>query len=108
MPETLITPDEKMHTLFSHSALADLVAEYAGEDAARKVAAEQARNAYDEAKANTDLGAFEADLEHLHRQMRDWADDIGEMIEDLYAHQISKHEIAEAAIYLKKQIEKEL
>lgn len=108
MPDLLTTPDGRVHTLFSPDDLAELVADYAGEDVASKVRAEQDRNAYDEARAETDLRAYEEDLEHLRRQIQDWAETMGGMIEDLHDRRVSKHEIAEAAAKLKKQIEEEL
>ena len=74
MADTLITPDGQLHTLLGSTTLESVIRDYAGDEAADMVRALAQRNAYEEARAETDLGAYEASLEHWHRMAQDWAD----------------------------------
>lgn len=76
MADTLITRDGKLHTLLGSTTLESIVREYAGNQAADEVHRLMERNVYDEARAETDLGAYERSLDHWHRMAQDWANEI--------------------------------
>lgn len=75
MAETLTTPDGQLHTLIGSTTLESLVRKYAGDQAADLVQEALKRNAYDEARAETDLGSYEASLEHWRQTVQDWVDE---------------------------------
>lgn len=83
MPDTIITPDGQMHTLLGSTTLESIIREYAGGQAADMVRELTERNAYEDARAETDLGAYEQSLEHWRRMARDWADDLKNVIDHL-------------------------
>lgn len=76
MADILYTKDGKSHVLLGSTTLESIVREYAGDDAANAVRELVERNAYEEARAETDLGAYEASLEHWRRTAQDWVDGI--------------------------------
>lgn len=76
MADTLITRDGKLHTLLGSTTLESIVREYAGTQAADEVRRLMEHDAYEEARAETDLGAYERSLEHWHRTVQDWCDEI--------------------------------
>lgn len=81
MADTIYTPDGKMHVLLGSTTMESIIREYAGGEAAKWVHREVVRNAYDEARAETDLGAYEESLSHIHGMMRDWVDDLTALVE---------------------------
>ena len=107
MPDTLITPDGRMHTLLGSATLESIVLEYAGGEAAKLVRALAERNAYEEARAETDLGAYEASLDHWHRMAQDWADELGNIIRRL-AGRTTKADASLQLMALRASIEEEL
>lgn len=110
MAETLYTPDGKVHVLVGSTTLESIVREYAGDDTAERVRAEIERNTYDEARAETDLGAYEVSLEHWHSMARDWIADLDTLICLLgrRSHGITKAHAITELDRLKAAIEKEL
>lgn len=76
MAETLYTRDGRMHTLLGTTTLESIVRDYAGDQAADEVRRVLERNAYEEARAETDLGNYERSLNHWQMTAQDWADEI--------------------------------
>lgn len=76
MADTLYTKDVKGHVLLGSTTPESIVREYAGDDAANAVRELAERNAYEEARAETDLGAFEASLDHWRDTAQNWVDEI--------------------------------
>ena len=107
MADTLITPDGRLHTLLGSTTLESVVRDYAGDEVADMVRALAQRNAYEEARAETDLGAYEASLEHWHRMAQDWADELGDLIQHL-AGRVTRAELSLQLMALKNRIEEEL
>lgn len=107
MADTLITPDGQLHTLLGSTTLESVVQDYAGDEAADMVRALAQRNAYEEARAETDLGAYEASLEHWRRMAQDWADELGDLIQHL-AGRVTRTELSLRLMALKNSVEEEL
>lgn len=107
MPDTIITPDGRMHTLLGSTTLEGIVREYAGGQAADMVRELTERNAYEEARAETDLGIYEQSLEHWHRMAQDWVDELGSIIQRL-AGRMTKADASLRLMALKTSIEEEL
>ena len=107
MADTLITSDGRLHTLLGSTTLESVIRNYAGDEAADRVRALAQRNAYEEARAETDLGAYEASLEHWHRMAQDWADELGDLIQHL-AGRVTRAELSLRLMALKSSMEEEL
>ena len=107
MADTLITPDGRLHTLLGSTTLESVVRDYAGDEVADRVRALAQRNAYEEARAETDLGAYEASLEHWRRMAQDWADELGDLIQHL-AGRVTRAELSLRLMALKNSVEEEL
>ena len=107
MADTLITPDGRLHTLLGSTTLESVIRNYAGDEAADRVRALAQRNAYEEARAETDLGVYEQSLEHWHRMAQDWVDELGDIIQQL-AGRTTKADASLQLIALKTSIEEEL
>lgn len=73
MAETIYTPDGKTHVLVGATTPASIVREYCGAELADRIAQ---KLDYTDRKEQSDLLAYEADLDHLHRAMQDWVDDL--------------------------------
>lgn len=73
MAETIITKDGKCHTLLGSTTPVSIIRDYCGDEAADWV---ESNLDYMDKKELSDLGAYEADLDHLHRMMQDWSDDL--------------------------------
>lgn len=73
MAETIYTPDGKAHVLLGATAPEAIVREYCGDELADRIAQ---KLDYTDRKEQSDLLAYEADLDHLHRMMQDWVDDL--------------------------------
>lgn len=109
MPDTIITPDGRMHTLLGSTTVESIIREYAGEELARAYETLLARDAYAEAQANTDLGVYEAELDHWRRMAADWVCDLQDLIHQLAsAHGITKAGAVSKLEQLRRQIEEEL
>lgn len=108
MVDTLITPDGRLHTLLGSTTLESVVRDYAGDEAADMVRALAQRNAYEEARAETDLGAYEASLEHLHRMAQDWVDKLRDIVADAPLRSTTKARMAEDIKEVIESIEIEL
>ena len=107
MADTLITPDGQLHTLLGSTTLESVIRNYAGDEAADRVRALAQRNAYEEARAETDLGAYEASLEHWHRMAQDWADELSDIIRHL-AGRVTRAGLSLRLMALKSSVEEEL
>ena len=107
MPDTIITPDGRMHTLLGGTTLESVIREYAGDQAADMVRELTERNAYEEARAETDLGVYEQSLEHWHRMAQDWVDELEDIIQQL-AGRTTKADASLQLMALKTSIEEEL
>ena len=109
MPDTIITPDGRMHTLLGSTTVESIIREYAGEEPARAYEALLTRDAYAEAQANTDLGVYEAELDHWRRMAADWVSDISGLIHQLSgSHGITKAGAVSELEKLRRRIEEEL
>ena len=73
MAETIITKDGKCHVLLGSTTPVSIIRDYCGDEVADWV---ESNLNYMDRKELSDLGAYEADLDHLHRMMQDWADDL--------------------------------
>ncbi len=101
-----------MHTMLGSNTPEEFVREYAGSEVA-DIVQEWKRIAENteyetEYRANTDLEAYEADLEHLHRMMHDWVDELGEICEDVQAPRIQKKALQQRIEKLSNEIYSEL
>ena len=98
MPDTLVTPDGKMHTILGSTTLESIVREYAGDQAADMV------------RELTDLGVYEQSLEHRHRMAQDWSDALQSIIDRLTGTtgMVTKTCAADMLTRLKTSIEEEL
>ena len=109
MPDTLISPDGRLHTLLGSTTLESIVREYAGEDAAKLVENLVSKNARAEAIVETDLLSYEQDLEQWHRMAQDWASELEAIAKKLDSDKALRRAGAAQRIrLLKKQIESEL
>ena len=106
MADTLITSDGRLHTLLGSTTLESVIRNYAGDEAADRVRALAQRNAYEEARAETDLGAYEQSLDHWHRMAQDWTEELARLISR--TGRTTKAELSLALIALKAEIEGEL
>ena len=110
MPDTLVTPDGKMHTILGSTTLERIIREYAGDQAAAMVEKLTGRTIYEEARAETDLGVYEQSLEHWHRMAQDWLDALQSIIDCLTGTTgaAAKTHAADMLTRLKTSIEAEL
>lgn len=76
MAETILTPDGKLHVLLGSTTIETVIREYAGGEAAKQFHLLAARNAYEEARVETDLGAYENSLSHWRAVAQDWVEEI--------------------------------
>lgn len=106
MAETLLTPDGRMHTLLGSTTLERVIRDYAGDQAADRVRALAERNAYEEARAETDLGDYERSLDHWHRMAGDWAEELTALLSNL--ERMTKRELSQKLETLKTAIAAEL
>lgn len=86
MVETITTPDGKFHTLLGSTTLESIVREYAGDDAANAVRELVEHDIYEEARVDTDLGAYEASLEHWRREAQSWVDQLNSVLKQSTQH----------------------
>lgn len=107
MADTIYTPDGKAHVLIGSTTAETLVREYAGNDLGDILHALEECNAYEEARAETDLGAYEASLEHWRRMAQDWVDELGDLIQHL-AGRVTRAELSLQLMALKSSVEEEL
>ena len=80
MADTLYTSDGKMHVLLGATTLVNLIREYMGDEAADAVAELEKQDAYERARAESDLASYEASLDHLHRQAGDWVESVDQLL----------------------------
>ena len=99
--ETITTKDGKFHTLLGSTTLESIVREYAGDEAANEVRRLAEQNVYEEYRAETDLGAFEASLEHWRSTAQDWLNDINSVLTSATQNP-KKHTRASLLIILQK------
>ena len=105
MAETIITKDGKCHTLLGSTTPVSIIREYCGDEIADWVE----RNLdYMDRKEMSDLGAYEADLDHLRRMMQDWVEELRVIAALCENMRISKASIRQEIINLKDDIADEL
>ena len=80
MPETIYTPDGRLHTLLGSVTLSGIVRDYAGEEAAAMVEDLESGARAAEALLGSDLQSYEDSLEHWHDQVQGWKDFIDETL----------------------------
>lgn len=85
MADVLFTSDGKMHPLIEDNAFTDLVREYMGSDAEKRVRKFIEHDAYEEARAQTDADCFEESLESWQQSARDWVDELDRIIRNVEA-----------------------
>lgn len=108
MADTIYTPDGKAHVLMGSTTAETLVREYAGNDLGDILHALEECNAYEEARAETDLGAYEASLEHWRRMAQDWVDELRDIVADAPLRSTTKARMAEGIKEVIESIEIEL
>lgn len=101
MAETIITKDGKCHTLLGSTTIVSIIQEYCGDEVADWVERQLDR---EERKQQSDIGAYEADLDHLHRMMQDWADMLLDVASMLRGNKGYTKDQAARAIYKIKDI----
>lgn len=105
MVETLYTKDGKCHVLLGSTTPVSIIWDYCGDEVADWVE----RNLdYMDRKELSDLGAYEADLDHLHRMMQDWVEELRAIAALCENTRISKALIRQEIINLKADIADEL
>lgn len=80
MVETITTPDGKFHTLLGSTTRESIVREYTGDDAANAVRELVEHDIYEEARVDTDLGAYEASLGHWRCEAQSWVDQLNSVL----------------------------
>ena len=106
MAETIYTPDGKLHVLIGSTTLLEIVREYAGDEAADRLAGQLD---YTNQKEQSDLSAYEADLDHLHRILQDCVDDLDSVVQNLrFDRRYTKDYAAHQIEMVKRAIEGEL
>lgn len=76
MPDTVQTPDGRLHYLVGSLTLSELVRQYAGGEVAELVRRLETRNAYEETAANNDAEVYEEELNALTLACHIWADEL--------------------------------
>lgn len=105
MAETIITKDGKRHTLLGSTTPVSIIRDYCGDEVADWVE----RNLdYMDKKELSDLGAYEADLDHLHRMMQDWVETLRIIAAKCESTKVTKTAIQREIINLKADIADEL
>lgn len=105
MADTVYTPDGRVHVLLGSISPASIIREYAGDEVADWVGS---RLDYMERKEMSDLAAYEADLDHLHRMMRDWVEELQSISILCENTRVRKASIRQKIINLKADIANEL
>ena len=105
MAETISTKDGKCHTLLGSTTPVSIIRDYCGDEVADWV---ESNLDYMDRKELSDLGAYEADLDHLHRMMRDWVEELRCIAALCENHRISMASIRQEIINLKADIADEL
>ena len=105
MAETIYTKDGKCHVLLGSTTPVSIIRDYCGDEVADWV--ESSLN-YMDRKELSDLGAYEADLDHLHRMMQDWVEELRVIAALCENTRISKASIRQEIINLKADIADEL
>ena len=105
MAETLYTKDGKCHVLLDSTTPVSIIRDYCGDEVADWVE----RNLdYMDRKEQSDLGAYEADLDHLHRMMQDWVEALRIIASKCESTKVTKAAIQREIINLKADIADEL
>lgn len=108
MAETIYTPDGKVHVLVGATTPEAIVREYCGDELGDIVQKLQENKAYEEARANTDLGAYEEELLTLHGYMQNWVDDLKALAKSTENKKFTKRCISESILRIARGIEIEL
>lgn len=106
MADVLFTSDGKMHPLIEDNAFTDLVREYMGSDAEKRVRKLIERDAYEETRAQTDADSFEESLESWQQSAREWVDELSCII--LNAEAKTKQDLLHDIRFMHDQIYCEL
>ena len=105
MAETIYTKDGKCHVLLGSTTQVSIIRDYCGDEAADWV--ESSLN-YMDRKERSDLGAYEADLDHLHRMMQDWVEALRILASKCESTKVTKAAIQREIINLTADIAEEL
>lgn len=110
MADTLYTSDGKMHVLLGSTTLVSLIREYMGDDAANAVAELEKNDAYERVRADSDMDAYEASLDHLHRQASSWVEQIDHVVRHalMEPRKYPRAKLISLAQDLRKSINKEI
>ncbi|OUQ22166.1 hypothetical protein B5E80_15315 [Flavonifractor sp. An135] len=105
MAETIYTKDGKCHTLLGSTTPASIIRDYCCDAVAEYVEHQLDR---EDRKEQSDLVAYEADLEHLHRMMQDWVDELESLCDLCENRKFTKATLAAGIRGVIYNIEKEL
>lgn len=105
MAETLITKDGKCRVLLGSTTPVSIIRDYCGDEVADWV---ESNLNYMDRKELSDLGAYEADLDHLHHMMQDWVEELRCIASLCENQRISKASIRREIVNLKADIADEL
>lgn len=105
MAETIYTKDGKCHTLLGSTTPVSIIRDYCGSEVAEWVERQLDR---EDRKERSDLGAYEADLDHLRRMMQDWVEELRIIAALCENTRLSKASIRQEIINLKADIADEL
>lgn len=105
MAETIYTKDGKCHTLLGSTTPVSIIRDYCGDDVANRVERKLDR---ENRKEQSDLGEYEADLEHLHRLLSDWSDELEHLCYLCEKRKFTKADIAEGIRCVIYEIQNEL
>lgn len=108
MAKTIITKDGKCHVLVGNTTLESVVREYAGDEPADLVKQALERNVRAEYKAQTDLGAYEEELNTLHGYMRDWVEELRRIAFLCGDRKVTKATLRDSVLSIISSIENEM
>lgn len=104
MPDMVRTPDGHLWYLQNDKDLEELVARYAGEEAAAVVRRLQEQNTYEEKRALTDADAYEEELNELTMAASGWADSLESIAAMAAQRRITKAMLAESIRNVAREI----
>ena len=105
MADTIVTKDGKCHVLLGSTTPVSIIREYCGDEVADWV---ESNLDYLDRKELSDLGAYEADLDHLRRMMQDWVETLRIIATKCESTKVTKTAIQREIINLKADIADEL
>ena len=105
MAETLYTKDGKCHVLLGSTTPVSIIRDYCGDEVADWV---ESNLNYMDKKEQSDISAYEAELDHLHRMLRDWVEALRSIASKCESTKVTKAAIQREIINRKADIADEL